>query len=136
MATGNSGFSLILDSSAIVEAILKGPEATRIVGRLDEADSIGVGTATLVETAIVLSVKLGDARPLLREFLRHTAAELIPVEQVHFDAAVSAYLRFGKGRHRAGLNFGDCLSYAVASVAGAPLLFTGKDFTFTDIKVA
>jgi ribonuclease VapC len=63
-------------------------------------------------------------------------ADPIPLEEAHYDAAVSAFLRFGKGRHSAGLNFGDCLSYAAASVAGMPLLFPGRDFRRTGIGVA
>ena len=89
---------------------------------------------TWVETAIVLSSKLGrDARPRISEFLREAEAELIPFTPEHADAAVDAFLRYGKGKHPAGLNFGDCLSYAVAAVAGVPLLFTGNDFLKTDI---
>jgi ribonuclease VapC len=63
-------------------------------------------------------------------------AELVDFNQEHYDAAVSAYLRFGKGRHAAGLNFGDCLCYALAAVSGLPLLYTGTDFSRTDIQSA
>ena len=85
----------------------------------------------------MLSSKLGrDARPQLNEFLRAADAELIPLGPEHVDAAVDAFLKYGKGRHPAALSFGDCLTYAVAAVAGVPLLFTGNDFARTDVRTA
>ena len=96
-----------------------------------------VGAPTLLETVMVLSARLGqDARPIVFAFLRRLEAEVLPFQQEHLDAATTAFLRFGRGRHPAGLNFGDCMSYAVAAVAGLPLLFTGEDFTKTDIARA
>lgn len=86
---------------------------------------------------MVLSVRLAqDARPLLFAFLRRLEAEVVAFNEEHLDAATTAFLRFGRGRHPAALNFGDCMAYAVASVAGMPLLFTGEDFTRTDIARA
>jgi ribonuclease VapC len=64
------------------------------------------------------------------------SAEIVPFTQEHYEAAVSAFLRYGKGRHPAGLNFGDCMSYALAVVSGLPLLYTGTDFSLTDVKTA
>ena len=61
---------------------------------------------------------------------------MVPFGELHFGAAVEAWLRFGKGRHPAALNFGDCMSYAVAKVANTPLLFVGEDFPQTDIEIA
>ena len=125
---------LILDSSAILAALLEEPGYGGILDRISSAQSVGLGAPTFVETAIVLSSKLRrDARPQLNEFLRAAEAELIPLGPEHVDAAVDAFLRYGKGRHSAALNFGDCLTYAIAAVAGVPLLFTGNDFTKTDI---
>ncbi|MGA2739136.1 MAG: type II toxin-antitoxin system VapC family toxin [Bryobacteraceae bacterium] len=69
-------------------------------------------------------------------FLRRLEAEVISFNEEHLDSAVTAFIRFGCGRHPAALNFGDCMSYAVASVAGMPLLFTGEDFRRTDIRQA
>ena len=126
--------SLILDSSAILAAFLEEPGYDGILDQISSAQTVGVGSPTFVETAIVLSLKMRrDARPQLNEFLREAGAELIPLGPEHIDAAVDAFLRFGKGRHPAALNFGDCLTYAIAAVAGLPLLFTGDDFTKTDI---
>jgi ribonuclease VapC len=129
--------ALILDSSAILAAMLAEPSAGQVLEKLDAAFSIGIAAPTLVEAAIVLSSKLGkDARPRLNEFLREAEAEILPFGPGHVDAAVDAFLKYGKGRHPAGLNFGDCLTYAAAAVAGLPLLFTGNDFGKTDIEAA
>jgi ribonuclease VapC len=82
----------------------------------------------------MLSGRLGkDARPMLNEFLREAEIEVIPFTGDHFHAALDAFLRYGKGRHPAGLNLGDCLAYAAATLAGLPLLYTGNDFTGTYI---
>ena len=133
----NAGESLILDSSAILAIILQQPGYERALDRIGNAGSIGVGTPTVVETAIVLSAKMGrDARSRINDFLREAEADLIPFTTEHFDVAVDAFLRFGKGRHAAALNFGDCLTYAVAVMAGVPLLYIGGDFLKTDLGKA
>jgi len=128
---------MVLDSSAIVAMHLKEPGYERLIDAIDHADAIVVGTPTLLETAMVLTARLGqDCRPLLLAFLRRLDAEAVTFNEEHLDAATTAFLRFGRGRHPASLNFGDCMSYAVASVAGLPLLFTGEDFAKTDIARA
>jgi len=133
----NGAEPLILDSSAILAALLEEPGYEGILERISHAPSVGVGAPTFVETAIVLSSKLRrDARPHLNEFLREAAAEVIPLGPEHVDAALDAFQRYGKGRHPAALNFGDCLTYSIAAVAGVPLLFTGNDFIQTDIDRA
>ena len=109
--TSWNGTSFIVDTSAIVAVLLREPEWESLLGKLRGADFVGIGVATLLEAAMVLSSRIGaDARPLLDAFLTHTAAYMIPFEHVHYQAAVTAFLRFGKGRHPAALNFGDCLS--------------------------
>jgi ribonuclease VapC len=120
---------------------LKEPGHERLLEVIDEAiaeaEVFVVGVPTLLETAMVLTARLGqDARPLLLAFLRGIEAEVVAFNQEHLDSATTAFLRFGRGRHPAALNFGDCMAYAVASVAGMPLLFTGGDFTRTDIARA
>ncbi len=125
---------MVLDSSAIVAIHLKEPGFERLVQAIEEAEVVAVGAPTLVESAMVLTSRLGsDARPLLFAFLRRVEAEIVGFGELHLDAAVAAFVRFGRGRHPAGLNFGDCLAYAVASVADQPLLFTGEDFARTDV---
>ncbi|HXA65388.1 MAG TPA: type II toxin-antitoxin system VapC family toxin [Bryobacteraceae bacterium] len=133
----NGAEPLILDSSAILAALLGEPGYDAILERISNAPSVGVGAPTFVEAAIVLSSKLRrDARPHLNEFLREAAAEVIPWGPEHVDAALDAFLRYGKGRHPASLNFGGCLTYAVAAVAGVPLLSAGNDFIQTDLDRA
>ena len=86
---------------------------------------------------MVLSARFrADARLSLGIGLRRLQVEIVPFTEVHYEAAVSAFLRYGKGRHPAGLNFGDCMSYAFARVSGLPLLYTGDDFSKTDIQSA
>lgn len=128
---------MVLDSSAIVAIHLREPGYERLIDRIDAADVVVVGVPTLLETAMVLTARLGqDARPLIFAFLRRLEAEVVPFNEEHLDAAATAFMRFGRGRHPAALNFGDCMAYAVASVAGMPLLFTGDDFGRTDIERA
>ena len=128
---------MVLDSSAIVAIHLREPGHERLIDRIDAAEVVVVGVPTLLETAMVLTTRLGhDARPMLFAFLRRLDAEVVPFNQEHLDAALSAFIRFGRGRHPASLNFGDCMAYAVASVAGMPLLFSGEDFKRTDIAQA
>jgi len=128
---------MVLDSSAIVAIHLKEPGYDRLIAVIERAELVVVGVPTLLETAMVLTARLGqDARPLLFAFLRRVEAELVAFNEEHLDAAAAAFLRFGRGRHPAGLDFGDCMSYAVASVAGMPLMFTGEDFSQTDLERA
>jgi ribonuclease VapC len=128
---------MVLDSSAIVAVLLKEPERDRLLEAIERAELIVVGAPTMLETTMVLTARLGqDARPLLSAFLRRLNAEVVAFNEEHLDAAMAAFLRFGRGRHPAGLNFGDCMSYAVASVANLPLLFIGEDFPRTDIAPA
>jgi ribonuclease VapC len=128
---------MVLDSSAIVAVLLKEPGHDRLLETIERAELIVVGAPTLLEATMVLTARLGqDARPLLSAFLRRLNAEVIAFNEEHLDAATAAFLRFGRRRHPAGLNFGDCMSYAVASVANLPLLFIGDDFSRTDIARA
>ena len=91
----------------------------------------------MFETAMVLTGRrVRDARPWLRGFLQSVDAEAVPFTEGHLNAAMEAFLRFGKGRHPAALNFGDCMSYAVAKVANMTLLYVGNAFSQTDIASA
>ncbi|MEN8165312.1 MAG: type II toxin-antitoxin system VapC family toxin, partial [Acidobacteriota bacterium] len=95
----------------------------------------GIGAPTLTETSIVLSARLDvDARTLMARFLDESGITVVPFGEAHYAAAVEAWLRFGKGRHPAQLNFGDCMSYAIAKVADQPLLCIGDDFVKTDLE--
>jgi len=128
---------LILDSSAVVAIVLREPEFEGLLARLSRARNVGIGVPTLTETAIVLSARIsGDARGLLARFLQEGNISTVPFGDAHFGVAVEAWLRYGKGRHPAGLNFGDCLAYAVSKVADEPLLCRGDDFAKTDLTLA
>lgn len=128
---------MILDSSAVVALALQQPGHERLLAAIGAAPSLGIGAPTLVETTIVLSARLGrDARGLVSRFALEADLTVVPFTDAHFGTALDAWLHFGRGRHPAGLNFGDCLAYATARVAGEPLLFAGDDFGKTDIEAA
>jgi ribonuclease VapC len=128
---------VILDSSALVAIVLQEPDAERLLQRMREASYLAIGAATLLETGIVLSARLQeDARGLLARLLQESGITVVDVTEAHVGVAMDAWLRYGKGRHPASLNFGDCLSYAISVVAGAPLLCVGDDFPQTDCELA
>ena len=127
---------MIVDASSIVAVFLREPGYGPIVDRLIAAKAIGCGTPTLVEAGIVLSVKLGtDARGLLERFLQTFGIVEVPFGEEHWREAMAAFFVYGKGRHKAALNFGDCIAYATAKLAGEPLLCTGNDFARTDLEL-
>ncbi len=128
---------MIVDSSAIVAIVFKEPGFEELIDKLVQSDVLGIGAPTLVETGIVLTARLGsDARSLMSRFLQEFEVQIVPFGEPHWREAISAYIRFGKGRHPAALNFGDCLTYSVAKLTGQPLLFIGDDFTRTDLIAA
>ena len=110
------------------------PEAERFEAAV-EADPVRLmSTASYLETAIVVEQRFGE--PGGREldlWLHRAGVDLVSVDAEQADIARSAYRRFGKGRNRAGLNYGDCFAYALAKVSGEPLLYKGDDFAHTDI---
>lgn len=127
---------MILDSSAVIALLLAEPDHETLADRLAEANQAGIGAPTLTECGIVLGARLGAlGQTLLGRFVQEAALTVIPFGPDHWSAAVGAYLRFGKGRHPAALNFGDCMSYATAQLANAPLLCVGDDFTRTDLRL-
>jgi len=107
------------------------------VEKLRAAEILAVGAATLAETGIVLQARLPvDPQAVIDRFLRDFDVEVLEFDDRHWREAVDAHRRFGRGRHSAALNFGDCLSYAIARLSGQPLLFVGDDFAQTDVQVA
>ena len=128
---------MVVDSSALVSILLEEPKYERLLEKAMSAEVTIVGAPQALETVMVLSGRSdNDPRFLLASLLRTMGAEVVPFTEQHYDAAVSAFLRYGKGRHPAGLNFGDCMSYALAAVSGLPLLYFGDDFSKTDITAA
>jgi ribonuclease VapC len=128
---------MVLDTSAIVAVIRDEPEAGRLLEAIATASEIGVGAPTLTEASVVLGRRYGPAGHLtLTRFLEENRVIDIPFGRDHWTVSAEAFLRFGKGRHPAALNLGDCMTYATAKVAEAPLLFTGEDFAQTDVVAA
>jgi len=128
---------MVLDSSAIVAVMLDEPQGAQLTGRIAAASLVLVAAPTVLEAVLVLSSRLRvDARSLVEGVLREAGAQVVPFDHDHYLAAASAWLKYGKGRHPAALNFGDCLSYGLAKVSGLPLLCVGSDFPQTDITLA
>lgn len=127
---------MIVDSSALFALVFREPTADSILEAFTAGEHAAIGAPTLTETAIVLGAKLGeDSRAMLALLVEHLDLAVIPFSASHGRVAREAFLRFGRGRHPAALNFGDCLSYAVAKLADEPLLFVGDDFRRTDVRV-
>ena len=128
---------MIVDSSAILAILFAESDAAVFAEAISNAESCKISAATFVEVAVVVEAQTNDrGSRQLDAFLRRAGLVIEPVteEQAHF--ARQAYSDFGKGRHAAGLNFGDCFSYALAKVSGEALLFKGGDFSKTDIVSA
>jgi ribonuclease VapC len=122
---------VIVDTSALI-AILRGePEADRFSEQLLAAPSVHVSAGTLLEARLV-AARDGGLKELA-ELVQAIGAVIVPVDETQIDAALDGFLRFGKGRHSAGLNFGDLFAYALARSREEPLLFKGGDFGLTDI---
>ena len=126
---------MILDTSAIVAVLFREPHWSALVDAMERADAIGCGAPTLVEAGIVLGARRGFDLPHLHRFVQEFDIAAIPFGEEHWSEAVRAYDAFGKGRHRAALNFGDCLAYAAASLAQRPLLCIESDFPHTDLAL-
>ncbi|MCK1362806.1 type II toxin-antitoxin system VapC family toxin [Bradyrhizobium sp. 199] len=126
---------MVIDTSAVVAIALNEADAAEIE-RLIVDDPIRlISAATVLEATMVIETRLGDAGG--REFdlwLVKIGAEIVAVDAVLADATKRAWRRYGKGRHAASLNYGDCFSYALATTRGEPLLFKGEDFAKTDIN--
>ena len=128
---------MILDSSAVVAVLQEELGHEELEQKMRGADVLGIGTPTLVETGVVVLRASGErGRAALSRFLLHLGVVVIPFEQSHWEAAVDGFVRFGKGRHPAALNYGDCMTYATARIAEKPLLFIGNDFAQTDVEAA
>lgn len=128
---------MIVDTSAVICFLLEEPDFSKTLATLSHAPRLGMGTPTLAETGIVLESRIGpESRTYLATFLEDFEIEIIPFGEVHWRRAVEAFRRYGKGRHPAGLNFGDCMTYATAVVADQPLLYIGGDFSLTDVRRA
>ena len=125
---------MVLDTSALLTVLLNEPEADAFRLAIESDPVRLLSAASLVETAIVIEARVGEAggRELDR-LVQKADVEIVPVDADQADLARHAYRRFGKGRHPAGLNYGDCFSFALSQSSGEPLLFKGDDFARTDV---
>ena len=125
---------MVLDTSALLALLLDEPEAENFRAAVEEDTTRLVSAATLLETALVIEARKGEPGGRELDTLIHKAeVVVVPVDAEHVFEARRAYRRFGKGRHAAGLNFGDVFAYALARTAGEALLFKGDDLAKTDI---
>lgn len=126
---------MVIDTSALVAMLNDEPEAQEFEAAV-EADPVRLmSTASYLEVAIVIETRFGE--PGGREldlWLHRAGVDLVGVDADQAEVARSAYRHYGKGHHRAGLNYGDCFAYALAKVSGEPLLFKGDDFVHTDVS--
>jgi ribonuclease VapC len=126
--------SLVVDTSAAVAVILGEPGSEELAAHLEDALVRLMSAAIRVELGIVIEARLWPAgQDVVDRFLRDAKMDIVPVDADLADRAMSCWRRFGKGRHPAGLNFGDCFTYALADQTGHPVLCTGDDFAATDI---
>ncbi len=128
--------SLVIDTSAAVAIVLDEPGSPELVAHLELAPTSLMSAVTRVDLGMVLEARLGPAGvDVVHRFLRDAEIEVVPVDTDAADRALRGWRRFGKGRHPAGLNLGDCFVYALAERSGLPVLCTGRDFAATDLDV-
>lgn len=128
---------MIVDTSAVIAILYKEPEQLRFAQILHDAPSCRISVANFVELSMVVESQAGgDAARQVDALFRRAGIVIEPVTVEHGMLARQAFLDYGKGRHKAGLNFGDCFAYALAKASSEPLLFKGNDFSQTDIEPA
>jgi ribonuclease VapC len=128
---------IFIDSSAIVEILINGDRANELLDRLANSFGAVTGPTVIYETAVVLTTGLRrepeETKLLLQRFIERFDIQIIPASSETASVAIDTFARYGKGRHPAKLNFGDCFSYAGAKAAQVPLLYVGSDFAQTDL---
>jgi ribonuclease VapC len=128
---------MVVDSSALIAVVRREPEGERFLRIMHQTFPLRVAASTVVEASVVMLSRFGEAGLSdLESLLIETSVEIVPFTGVQAKLAIDAFRRYGKRRHPAGLNFGDCFAYALAKATGEPLLFKGDDFSQTDIKRA
>lgn len=126
---------MVIDTSALLAILQDEAERRAFNEAIEAADSRSLSVASFVEASIVIEARYGaEGTRHLDRFIDRAGVTLVPVDVEQGKLARQAFSRFGKGRHEAGLNFGDCFAYALAQVLGEPLLHKGEDFTRTDIS--
>lgn len=125
---------MIVDTSALVAILRAEPEADRLIDRLLAVSEVRISAGTLLEARIIAEREGGTEE--LEELIAVAAIEVVPADARQIDLAFDGFCRFGKGRHPAGLNFGDLFAYGLARATGEPLMFKGGDFAQTDVQAA
>lgn len=126
---------MVIDTSALVAILQNEPERRQFNEAIEAAEVRTMSTASFVETSIILESRFGaDGVRDLDLFINKAQISLAPVDEDHAHLARDGFRKYGKGRHPAGLNYGDCFSYALARSQDEPLLFKGKDFSKTDVE--
>ncbi len=129
--------AIAVDSSALVALLRNEPDAIEIREKIKAARIIIISTITRVElTMVIVGNRDESAQAAIDDLLREIGVFMVPFDGEQAHIAEIAFTRYGKGRHKAALNFGDCMTYALAKALGVPLLFKGTDFAATDIVVA
>lgn len=126
---------LVVDTSAIVAIVRHEPGADWLAEQLDAAGDRVMAAPTLLELAMVLESRAPASVGMARRAVRDAEIEIVPFDDDLADRAMQGWRRFGKGRHPAALNFGDCHAYAIADKLGLPILCIGNDFAQTDLPV-
>ena len=133
---GESGLNMVIDTSALAAIFFAEPERQKFLAAITSAESRLISSATILESGIVLESRQGEAAG--REFdlfVLRANLRVVPVDADQVELARIAWRKYGKGRHPAGLNFGDCFSYSLAKFSGEPLLAKGTDFSLTDVEI-
>lgn len=131
---------MVVDASAVIAIVADEPERSALLDKLESAHRVVISPVAVYEATLALARitrdNLAGARAAINDFIIMTGAILVPIDGTVGEAAIDAFERFGKGRHRAGLNMGDCFAYACAKIHRVPLLCKGDDFVHTDIRIA
>lgn len=127
---------VVVDTSAVVAILLGEPAADDLLAAVGAADYRLISAATLVEVSVVIEARLGAVGGRITDrFLRDGGIEVVDFDRTQADRALEGWRRFGKGRHPAGLNLGDCFTYGLAVATGQDVLCIGEDFARTDVEV-
>ncbi|MYE20757.1 MAG: type II toxin-antitoxin system VapC family toxin [Rhodospirillales bacterium] len=128
---------MVIDTSALVAILQDEPERGAFNEAIEAADRRSMSVVSFVEASMILETRFGpDGVRALDLVIAKADIELVPVDAEQAHAARTAFRAYGKRRHPAGLNFGDCFAYALARTLGEPLLFNGSDFSLTDVDVS
>ncbi|NET60050.1 MAG: type II toxin-antitoxin system VapC family toxin [Symploca sp. SIO2E6] len=126
---------MVIDTSAVAAILFDEPERADFINKIEVAKVRLIGAPTLLECKIVMETRKGVlGRSELELFVSEAELTVVPFDETQVNLAIFAWQQYGKGRHPAGLNFGDCFAYALAKATGESLLFKGSDFSQTDIE--